>query len=288
MYNRFDEVKMIVNATPWEPHEIEGGVIWVKREDLSCPAPGPGFSKIRGLSAYLESALNRLVPPDRFGVLDTIHSKAGWGVSYLCQSLGVPCTVFYPVLKAEGEGYVRPYQKICAQMGAELVPLQATRSAILWYRARSYFRDHYERGELLPNGLKLAMTIEKTAEEVRANTSPVLLTSDATWVVSVSSGTVAAGVARGLQSLGFAGQLILHLGYSRSIASVKSYIEQSAPDHVFSMQIIDEGYDYSEAVDLKDHVPFPCNPFYDRKTWKWLLGNRKDLRGPVVFWNIGV
>jgi len=35
------------------------------------------------------------------------------------------------------------------------------------------------------------------------------------------------------------------------------------------------------------HCPFPCNPYYDRKAWKWLIENYTDLQKPILFWNIG-
>lgn len=65
----------IQTHTPWELHE---GIL-VKREDLSCPPPGPSFSKVRGLTSWLKGLRAQLIPPTCVGVLDTRHSKAGWG-----------------------------------------------------------------------------------------------------------------------------------------------------------------------------------------------------------------
>lgn len=40
-------MSLVRQNTPWEIHNG----IHVKREDLSCPQPGPSFSKIRGVDA---------------------------------------------------------------------------------------------------------------------------------------------------------------------------------------------------------------------------------------------
>jgi hypothetical protein len=52
-----------------------------------------------------------------------------------------------------------------------------------------------------------------------------------------------------------------------------------------NLELIDEGYAYADRVDTP--VPFPCNPYYDRKAWKWIVENRAALPGEIVMWNIG-
>jgi len=66
---------VIVSGTPVEQVDER---IWVKREDLCCPLPGPEFAKIRGVYSHIK---NR--PEDVIGVLDTYHSKAGWAAKAL-------------------------------------------------------------------------------------------------------------------------------------------------------------------------------------------------------------
>lgn len=50
-------------------------------------------------------------------------------------------------------------------------------------------------------------------------------------------------------------------------------------------RIYDPGYKGEDQV-LCD-CPFPCNSYYDRKAWKHLTENTRDLEDPVLFWNIG-
>lgn len=273
---------MVVDNTPWEIHKIKNRTIHVKREDLCCPYPGPSFSKIRGIEKYIKNRLNNEIhSPDHFGVVDSIHSKAGWGVSYVCHELKIPCTVFYPILKSE-KLELRPFQKECEKLGAELISLPATKSAVLWYQARKIFQEKYNNGELLPTGLKLQETIRQTAREVIINTPRLFLRG--TWIVSVSSGTIAAGVIQGLDCLGFRGKFIAHMGFSRSIPGMMKYLRQFCFGH-FDIQIVDEGYAYKDKIEFK--APFPCNSYYDLKAWKWLNENLGQLKSPIIFWNIG-
>src|SRR5207249_4321397 len=95
------------------------------------------------------------------GVLDTSHSQAGHAVARACQVLGKRCLNFYPKYKADGGGplALRPPQRRSSALGAELRPLPAGRSCILYHAARK----ETERlgGVIIPNALKLAETVEE-------------------------------------------------------------------------------------------------------------------------------
>ena len=100
---------------------------------------------------------------------------------------------------------------------------------------------------------------------------------------------MASGVALGLSRLNRPQtRLIVHLGYSRSHEQVLRYMASKGVPQDFinsSLDLIDEGYAYADRVDTP--VSFPCNPYYDRKAWKWIMENRDSLVGEIVMWNIG-
>ena len=273
----------IQTHTPWELHE---GIL-VKREDLSCPPPGPSFSKVRGLTSWLKSLRGQLIPPTCVGVLDTRHSKAGWGVSYLAPDYGFPVRVYYPVFKNDKPGDLRESQAHAQELGATLVPLRGNlMSAVLWNIAK---KDCVEHGvAIAPNVLKFTASVEATAQEL-TETWPEDLIGPVNVVVSASSATLASGVALGLSRLNRPQtRLIVHLGYSRSHEQVLRYMASKGVPQDFissSLDLIDEGYAYADRVDTP--VPFPCNPYYDRKAWKWIMENRDSLVGEIVLWNIG-
>lgn len=274
----------VLAGTPWEDYKLDGVSVYVKREDLSCPFPGPSFSKIRGLKAWIDAQ-----PPGiPIGVLDTFHSKGGWGISYLCNAAGRQCYDFYPVYKSDNG--LRPQQEHARALGAELVPLKAGRSAILYHSAKKILAERtWNEGIMVPNALKVEQSVDETAAEVLDYTPDEYF--DGTWVVSISSGTIAAGVLKALAGVNYHTNFIAHMGYSRSHDSATSYIMHKAGLDMLwlrdnNFQLVDEGFDYKDSASASG-IPFPCNPYYDAKAWCWLERNIRQLRQPVIFWNIG-
>lgn len=282
----------VISNTPWEPYQLDGVEVWVKREDKCTPFPGPQFSKIRGVERHLDNLIAEQgkVP---IGVLDTLHSKAGWGVAWLCKDKGLPCYDFFPVYKHEWvmDGFIPRENQISAdRFGATLVPMEAGRSAILYHRAKKALAHMTNgQGHMMPNALKLPESIDATAEELRSYTPEGLC--EGTWVISASSGTIAAGVLRGLTEVYSSYNptplcLIIHLGYSRPRNAVLDYVYKAAGwAGKADICIVDEGYEYKDRVEFD--CPFPCNPYYDLKAWKWLSTHAHNLQEPVVFWNVG-
>ena len=268
---------MIVNHTPVE--EYNG--VWVKREDLCSTCSDPPFSKYRGVVTHLRKRPERVI-----GVLDTFHSKAGWAVAAACKLLGKRCVNYWPHYKAELAGRIREPQQMSKALGAELRELAAGRSAILYHRARKLLKEEFANSYMMPNALKLEESAEETAQELLGMDLPYKR-----YVVSVSSGTIAAGVLRGLSRV--AGgvifhsppQVFLHMGYSRSQEALRQYLHRLAPTFPQShVTLVDEGYAYTQAAEGK--APFPCNAFYDLKAWNWLM--EQPWKGKdTLFWNIG-
>lgn len=282
--------KPVIENTPWEHYTLDDVPIYVKREDLCCPAPGPSFSKIRGVYRHLKAIKQKrgVIP---IGVMDTVHSKAGWGVAYICQALGLPCYDFFPVLKKEWvrfhlEYTIRPNQVMAESLGAYLAATPAGMSAVLYNRAKSEMKNMFGQDcYMMPNALKLEESISETAFELGAYTPDEILHAEGTWLVSVSSGTIAAGVIRGLVKCNVAPIVIAHMGYNRDEDRLMEYMLNASGTHYPFLQIVNEGYDYKQAVEAE--CPFPCNPFYDLKAWKWLMEHYQELQPPIIFWNIG-
>lgn len=268
---------LLRDGTPVEPFSDR---VFVKREDLCSPHPGPSFSKIRGVLKHIASR-----PEGEIGVLDTYHSKAGWAVAYVAAHLGKKSLDFYPRYKEDGDD-LRYQQKMAAEYGAELSALPAGRSAILYHRAKALAA---ERGAyMMPNALKLPETVAECAEEVLR--TPDLGRYD-NLVISVSSGTIASGVLLGFSRAKVYPRVWLHSGYSRSESELRRYIAARVPKFPFwkaEVVVVDEGYGYKDAARVDTPPPFPCNPYYDLKAWKWLEAKGlQSMSGSVLFWNIG-
>ena len=269
---------MLRRNTPVQDHTKEYG-LWVKREDLACPPPGPPFSKARGVYAHL---LNR--PEKLIGVLDTQHSQAGWAVARACQVLGKRCVNYYPVFKRELDDNDPPQHELrnpqirSKELGAEVVALPAGRSSVIYHTAK---RDCVSRGGyMMPNALKLEESITETAAEVSGIFDNVL--------IAISSGTIAAGVIRGFRDRGGKlPQFLIHCGYSRSHEEVERYLREASGVPAVPTILIDEHYAYSDKASAGPSPCFPCNEYYDLKAFRWWMANREKFGGKTLFWNIG-
>lgn len=276
--------------TPVE-HYPELG-LFVKREDQACRAPGPQFSKTRGVFAHIDRVARENPKVHTFGALDTYHSQAGHAVARACQILGLQCVTFFPVYKHE-PGH-RPPQERAAQCGAELVGLPAGMSAVLYHQAKRDLRQRYgDRAYMMPNALKLEESVAETASEV----GPDCLDADVV-IVPVSSATIAAGVIRGFikaptdKMVGRKlPQFILHMGYSRSQDGIRAYLAAKVgrPFPSMIVELVDEGYEYKQQARPGDTPPFPCSPYYDLKAFRWWMreGLARLGGGKVLLWNIG-
>lgn len=268
---------MLRQGTPLEDHTDEYG-LWVKREDLACPPPGPPFSKTRGVYARIAARPEKLI-----GVLDTRHSQAGHAVARACQVLNKSCVNYYPEFKHE-PGH-RPPQEWASELGATLVGLKAGRSAVLYHAAKKNV-EHYG-GYMMPNALKLSESVDETAKEAAAirGLFDVVL-------IPISSGTIAAGVMKGL---GPEPLYLVHMGYSRSHDEVKAYLAAASglPRSLVylghSVVLIDEGYEYKDEAREGPTPPWPCNAHYDLKAFRWWLRvARQRYKGKrCLLWNIG-
>lgn len=274
-------MSVLTQGTPVE--EYNG--ILVKREDLcTLGTAGPPFSKMRGVIEHVAARRENTI-----GVLDTYHSQGGHAVAFACSVLGKQCVNYWPQRKADQGAELRPQQRAARELGAQLIELPAGRSAVLYHRAKADLGladDTY----MMPNALKLPEMITATAAEVM-NTLEISAVERV--IVSISSGTIAAGVLAGLGQAQWKGTVILHLGYDRTPHAVMSYMgrilrtalgSESARGHEhLCVRIVNEGYAYGDAVSYP--TPFPSNKYYDAKAWKWLMENPTDT--PTLFWNIG-
>lgn len=265
---------MLREGTPVEDHTEEFG-LWVKREDLACPPPGPPFSKTRGVYAHVRSRPEKVI-----GVLDTYHSQAGHAVARACQVLGKQCVNYYPNFK--NEPGPREPQLRAKELGAELVPLPAGRSCVLYHAAKKATAER--GGYMMPNALKLGESVAETAKEVPGGRWDVV-------IIPASSGTIAAGVIRGFLERDTPDtdlpEFIIHLGYSRPAGAVMEYLRDASGFECDGVRLVDEGYAYKDVARPGPTPPWPCNRYYDLKAFRWWVGSARIGRPKALLWNIG-
>lgn len=273
----------LVHGTPIECHEVKGQLVYVKREDLAAPYPGPPFSKVRGLMPVLE----RMKKEGKVaaGYTETSVSMAGWGVAWGCALLGLRAIIFDPQYK-ETPPLLAYHRERWNELGAEVRPIQAGMAKVNWNISRNRLAKEFgDKADLLPLGLRFPETISATEEEARL----VLQSSVPDFrsvVVNIGSGTIAAGIGRVFKDatiygiMGRTGNMMrtLHNITQKGGLVVGGFTGQD-------FRLVDPGWWYSQRSEQP--CPFPCHPWYDLKAWQWLVENIEKLKPPILFWNIG-
>jgi hypothetical protein len=145
------------------------------------------------------------------------------------------------------------------------------------------------QGYMMPNALKLDETVEETAREFVDTAGYYAMEGVEAVLISASSGTIAAGVFKGMCMADWRVPLLVHLGYDRPADMVSHYIQYKAGrgDHRGQISIYNEKYAYKDKARPGPDAPFPCNEHYDLKAFRWYRRIGQTMYNPVLFWNVG-
>jgi len=273
----------LVHGTPIERYEVKGQMVYVKRDDLAAPYPGPPFSKVRGLMPVLERMKKE--GKEAAGYTETSVSMAGWGVAWGCALLGLRAIIFDPQYK-ETPPLLAYHRQRWEEFGAEIRPIKAGMARVNWNISRNRLAKEFgDKADLLPLGLQFPETITATEEEARL-TVQASVPDFRSVVVNIGSGTIAAGLGRVFKDATIYGVMGRTGDRSRKLSVISKkggLIVGGFMGQDF--QLVDPGWEYSERSEAD--CPFPCHPWYDLKAWQWLVEHIEALEPPVLFWNIG-
>ena len=275
--------------------------IFVKREDEAVNHPlAPPFSKMRGVLAHLTELRDKGIRT--VGYAESAISMAGWGLAWTAQQLGLQAVIFAPVYKCDHTylEVLRKHRKHWERLGAQIVPMPAGRTKIIYYQGRKWMEEHYPKNsEMLPIGMSFPETVDATAAEYIWTLKEYKL-QPKNVVLCVGSGTIAAGVARGIAESNLKTKLWGILTRDGSVPEKLRYMEKLAGFPLSSegmlgtfsstsVTLLSSGFEYTQKSKIV--VPFPCNPYYDAKAWEWLVSRKSTYeefnRKQTVFWNIG-
>jgi len=283
----------ILKDTPIEKYFFQRKVFFVKREDLSCLSPGPPFAKVRGLFPFLQKLKKQGI--ETVSYMDTEISMASWGLAYFAKRLEMKAVIFYPSYKNKELRFNQQYQiNKWKEFDPEIIPLESpNRLQINFYRARKILLEKYPNAYMLPQGLPF----EETKHEVSRQVS--LLDQEYGSIVTViGSGTMCSGILMGLEKQNMKSdvhgvfcspknfdnmrkKILSKAGFSDSEKGFN--LLKKSPN--FKLFLYNMGYEYTQREQCE--CPFPCNEFYDKKAFKWMVDNFENLNPPVLFWNIG-
>lgn len=270
--------------TPIEQVQPE---IFVKREDLAFHLPSPPFAKMRGLFPQLQHLKNTGIQV--VGYKDTTTSMAGWGVAFAAKQIGLKAVIFQPTYKDNKLRHNQKFQiKKWKENEATIVPIQSFRSIINWYQAKRILHERYENAYMLEQGLPFDYTLSAVKQQVVPE-----MRKFKSLVVCIGTGVMTAGILQGLQeqeiSLSIYGILVAGKNIRRMNQKIYKragvYKNGLFATNTSKLILFAAKQEYPDKEDMA--CPFPCNPYYDRKAWKWLMDNYVDLQKPILFWNIG-
>jgi len=256
-----------VTQTIVEEHIVGGKQVFVARDDLCCPFPGCNNAKARGLYEHLKNIDNDVV-----GVVDTCVSRSGWCAAWVGSQLNKKVYVFVP--RWCSDDFFRTMAKL---HGASVVPTAVGIYNLMYNSAKRQVEQM--GGYMLPKYLRLRESVESVAEvasDVLSKYRPK------TVVVPVGRGAMISGVLKS------ADNNVVVVGVTHetnNIDDVVKYIRDMTGRHGIALKTV-TGYRYGLA-DYNINPPFPCDLYYDRWAWQWLVEHINQLEEPVVFWNVG-
>lgn len=275
---------MSSKTTPIEVYDD----VYVKRDDLCFSLPAPPFSKCRGILDHLIKL--RYAGIKYVGYTETSVSMAGWGIAWGCKKIGGLTPVIFDPQYKETPELLKVHRQYWNKFEAEIIPIKAGMAKVNYYISKKILKERYPNSIMLPLGLPFQETIEATRLEVVQSD----VSKFRSIVSCVGSGTIFTGIYKGLHSL--RQDITLYGVLSRSgdtcrlqhkIALKSGIVENGLFSHDYSVEmvLVDPGWQYTERSNAP--CPFPCHPYYDLKAWEWLQENKKDLKPPILFWNIG-
>ena len=278
-------------GTPVEMYKVKGVPVYVKREDLCTPEPGPPFSKVRGLYAHMEKLKSQGVRT--VGYAESAISMAGWGVAWVAKQLGMKAIIFDPQYKNTTPELLITHRQKWDELGAERIPVPAGRTKVNYYIGTRILQERVPKNSImLPIGLRLRETVTETAAEWERTCEHMGGYCPRTVVVCVGSGTIAAGLLIG--SFDASISICGIMAYGKFPEAKKDQIYLKAGLHFGGLSVLRQkndievhGSEFSYTEASYAPCPFPTNDFYDLKAWEWLTRHVSKLKHPILFWNIG-
>jgi len=248
--------------------------VCVKRDDLFGVTPFPPLAKLRGLKVLVDRLYAEGVR--LIGCWDTRVSRLGLGLAVYTQNFsGLKSVISYPTKR----GVPEPEHVAQARaLGADVYPVAGGRITISFSAARKYVESR--GGVMLPFGLECQEAIQ--AVKAEAALFPKELLPNSALILSCGSGVTLTGLVAGLPQLP---NRIVGISSGRSPANILSCIERNLGAIPKCVKIHKAEVPYS--FPLFFPCPFPANPYYDLKAWKFMVDHMKQYRQRIIFWNIG-
>ena len=255
--------------TPLEKYTIKGRDVFVKREDLQGDGEYlPNWGKIYGIRKYIENNVDRTKP---LTSLSVNGSWSGWLVSAICDELGIEYYYSFPNSKNFNREILTDVQS--KYPNTKLNPIKPNMVSIMFNVLK---KQSIERGwQIIPYGFNHHDFVESFKDRIQPYNNYNNL------FVGSGSGLSVCGLSKGFLK----GNNHIYTSVVSTLSTLNRRLKEYDVD-TDKITSIKSDYDFYDEMKEFD-TPFPCNQFWDKKAWKYLSEIIDDVKGSILFWNLG-
>lgn len=271
---------------PKDAHRIDtfmlnGREVDVVRGDLVGDGKEyPRWGKIEAIDQLLASdAIDKSKPLVHLSVYG---SWTGWTLSKLCPLHGIEYISAYP----DSKSYPPELLNRIKENGAIMYPLKPNMMALMENKLKGINKK--TGWQMLPHAFNHPTYVkymqDKMEEVIKGKDYDHL-------VIGIGSGVTAAGLIKGFLKYDTWKDIVsnkrqVHSITMSSIASTRKILNKNYAGDKNNIHIYEPGFDFNDM--MEDYaVPFDCNEFWEKKSWKWLDLNIDKLEGKILFWSLG-
>lgn len=272
-------------------HKVEG--LYLKRDDLYTPF-GEGKangSKLRQCAWLVVNNLDKA----KKGIITatSIHSPQGALVAELCNSINLPCTIYYGATNEE-RLKVLDMPRIAKKANANLeIVSKLGRHAVLYSKAR---KRAEETGEFVVEyGMDLKDNLDVFIESVANQVQNIPDELD-NLVITCGSGISTTGILYGLKMFNKNVKKIYLVGVAPN-REKKIYKNLEMLEEHYGIELSDIEFEYIDLFNTKgfryekqekgEHFGVNFHPNYEAKTYNWLKGNIDYNKEKTMLWVVG-
>jgi len=240
----------------------------------------PRWGKIEAIDVLLASnAIDKSKP---LAHLSVHGSWTGWTLSKLCPLHGIEFVSAYPDSKL----YPPELLHRIESNGATMHPMKPNMMAVMENKLKG---DCKKNGwQMLPHAFNHPIYVEYMQKKMEE----IIKGKDYTHLVlGVGSGVTAAGLIKGFLKYDTWEDILnnkrkVHGMTMSSMDSTMKTLNENKAGDANNINIYPSLLEFNDPMDGFE-VPFDCNEFWEKKSWKWLSDNIDRLDGNILFWNVG-
>ncbi len=266
------------DTVPVEVYNVKGRDVHVYRGDLHGDGVIlPPWAKIGPIFNLLKKYVNPNIPLTHMSV---DGSWSGWTLAAFCHELDILFYYSYPDSKKFNRKLLEDV--LDKYPNTMLNPVKPNMLAIMYNSLRSQVKR--ENWQMLPYAFNHPYYINYVADQVRE------LNGFDNLIASSGSGVTLSGLTLGFMDTdlkSFFNPNPTKKVWTTCVSSSDTIDKMLKKNGVhLPINIRKSEYEFSNRMDGYE-APFPCNPFWDLKQWRWLEDNIDQLEGSILFWNLG-